>query len=122
MQVAGQRVQIIKLDVKRGDLLEFGTELVGSADNSLVALLGASPSASTAAFIAISVLRKCFAGELTPQAWLSKLKEVIPSYGISLIDDADFTRQIRSESARTLRIADINAGPAQAQDGIETVR
>src|SRR5206468_3833714 len=65
LQVAGQRVQIIKPDVKRGGLLEFGTELVGAADHSLVALLGASPGASTAAFIAISVLQKCFAGELT---------------------------------------------------------
>jgi malate dehydrogenase (quinone) len=53
---------------------------VGAADQSLVALLGASPGASTAAFVAIGVLQKCFAGELTPQAWLPKLKEMIPSY------------------------------------------
>src|ERR1700728_822916 len=46
LQVAGQRVQIIKPDVKRGGLLEFGTELVGASDNSLVAVLGASPGAS----------------------------------------------------------------------------
>jgi malate dehydrogenase (quinone) len=64
LQVAGQRVQIIKPDVKRGGLLEFGTELVGAADHSLVALLGASPGASTAAFIAINVLEKCFARAL----------------------------------------------------------
>jgi len=120
LQVAGQRVQIIKPDVKRGGLLEFGTELVGAADNSLVALLGASPGASTAAFIALSVLQKCFAGELTPQGWLPKLKEMIPSYGISLIDDADFTRKIRSETAQVLKIADINAAPAAAQGGIAT--
>ncbi len=65
---SGQRVQIIKPDIKRGGLLEFGTELVGASDHSLVALLGASPGASTAAFIAISVLQKYFAGELTPDA------------------------------------------------------
>src|ERR1700761_5370037 len=58
LQVAGQRVQTIKPAVKRGGVLEFGTELVGAADHSLVALLGASPGASTAAFIAISVLEK----------------------------------------------------------------
>jgi malate dehydrogenase (quinone) len=115
LQVAGQRVQIIKPDVKRGGLLEFGTELVGAADNSLVALLGASPGASTAAFIAISVLKKCFAGELTEQAWLPKLKEMIPSYGVSLIDDADFTRKIRTETARVLEIEDVNSPPAPAQ-------
>jgi len=117
LQIAGQRVQIIKPDVKRGGLLEFGTELVGAADNSLVALLGASPGASTAAFIAISLLQKCFGDELTAQTWLPKLKQIIPSYGISLIDDADFTRSIRSRTARALRIEDVNAAhaPKQAQ-------
>src|SRR6478609_11810534 len=89
LQVAGQRVQTIKPDVKRGGLLEFGTELVGAADHSLVALLGASPGASTAAFIAIGVLEKCFAGELTESGWLPKLTQIIPTYGIDLARDAD---------------------------------
>src|SRR5258705_13774029 len=71
--VAGPRVRTIKSDVKRGGLLEFGTELVGAADHSLVALLGASPGASTAAFIAISVLVNDFPIELTASAWRSKL-------------------------------------------------
>ncbi len=113
LQVAGQRVQIIKPDVKRGGLLEFGTELVGAADHSLVALLGASPGASTAAFIAISVLEKCFAGELTASAWLPKLREVIPSYGISLIEDAEFTQRVRAETAQVLKIEHIDL-PASA--------
>ncbi len=122
LQVAGQRVQIIKPDVKRGGLLEFGTELVGAADSSLVALLGASPGASTAAFIAIGVLQKCFASELTEQAWLPKLKEMIPSYGISLIEDAAFTRKIRSETARALKIEDVNSKSMQAQDRTAAAR
>jgi malate dehydrogenase (quinone) len=107
MQVAGQRVQIIKPDVKRGGLLEFGTELVGAADRSLVALLGASPGASTAAFIAISVLEKCFADELTASAWLPKLKQIIPSYGVSLIDNAGFCQRIRAETAQVLKVENI---------------
>jgi malate dehydrogenase (quinone) len=107
LQVAGQRVQIIKPDVKRGGLLEFGTELVAAEDRSLVALLGASPGASTAAFIAISVLEKCFANELTANGWLPRLTEVIPSYGISLIEDADVTRRIRAETASVLNIENI---------------
>ncbi len=122
LQVAGQRVQIIKPDVKRGGLLEFGTELVGAADNSLVALLGASPGASTAAFIAIGVLEKCFAGELTPRAWLPKLQEMTPSYGISLIDDADFTRKVRAETARALEIEDVNSAPVQTEGGVAAAR
>jgi malate dehydrogenase (quinone) len=122
LQVAGQRVQIIKPDVKRGGLLEFDAELVGAADSSLVALLGASPGASTAAFIAIGVLQQCFASELTEQAWLPKLKEMIPSYGISLIEDAAFTRKIRSETARALKIEDVNSKSMQAQDRTAAAR
>jgi malate dehydrogenase (quinone) len=107
LQVAGQRVQIIKPDLKRGGLLEFGTELVAAEDRSLVALLGASPGASTAAFIAISVLKKCFPQELVDTAWLPKLREIIPSYGVSLIEDADFTRRVRADTAAVLNIENI---------------
>jgi malate dehydrogenase (quinone) len=109
LQVAGQRVQIIKPDIKRGGLLEFGTELVGASDRSLVALLGASPGASTASFIAISVLEKFFPEEMTPDAWLPKLKEIIPSYGVSLIDDASLTRQVRAATAAVLKLENIPA-------------
>jgi len=107
MAVAGQRVQIIKSDQKKGGLLEFGTEIVAGNDHSLVALLGASPGASTAAFIAISVLEKCFANKLTASAWLPKLKAIIPSYGVSLIDDADMCQRIRAETADVLKIEHI---------------
>jgi malate dehydrogenase (quinone) len=107
LQVAGQRVQIIKPDTRRGGVLEFGTELVGAADCSLVALLGASPGASTAAFIAIGVLQKCFAGQLTDSAWLPKLKEIIPSYGVSLIEDGDLCRKLRAETAAILKLENI---------------
>jgi len=107
LQVAGQRVQIIKPDVKRGGLLEFGTELVAAADRSLIALLGASPGASTAAFIAISVLEKWFQNELTDACWLSKLKEIIPSYGVSLTEDVDFCRRLRADTAAVLKIENI---------------
>jgi malate dehydrogenase (quinone) len=109
LQVADQRVQTIKPDVKRGGLLEFGTELVGAADHSLVALLGASPGASTAAFIAISVLEKCFGGELTESAWLPKLREIIPSYGVSLIEDTELLQRVRAETAQLLKIENIDA-------------
>jgi len=108
LQVAGQRVQTIKPDAKRGGFLEFGTELVAAADHSLIALLGASPGASTAAFIAISVLEKCFARELTASAWLPKLKEIIPSYGVSLIEDAELLQHVRAETAQILNIENID--------------
>jgi malate dehydrogenase (quinone) len=84
--------------------LEFGTELVAAHDRSLVALLGASPGASTAAYIAISVLQKCFASELAGASWLPRLKEIIPSYGISLIDDVEICNRVRADTAAALKI------------------
>jgi malate dehydrogenase (quinone) len=105
--VAGQRVQIIKPDSERGGVLEFGTELVAAADKSLVALLGASPGASTAAYIALEVLQTCFAGKLTPDGWLPALRRVIPTFGIDLRSDADACRQVRAETARVLKIENV---------------
>jgi malate dehydrogenase (quinone) len=105
--VAGQRVQIIKPDPQGGGVLEFGTELVAAQDKSLVALLGASPGASTAAFIALGVLEKCFASELTESGWLPKLKEIIPTYGIDLARDADACRKIRADTAAILKVENI---------------
>jgi len=105
--VAGQRVQIIKPDKDRGGFLEFGTELVPAADKSLVALLGASPGASTAAFIAMEVLHTCFAEYLTDEAWLPVLKRIIPTYGIDLKRDADACRRTRADTAAVLKIENI---------------
>jgi malate dehydrogenase (quinone) len=104
LQVAGQRVQVIEPDVQKGGLLEFGTEVIAAEDRSIVALLGASPGASTSAFIAISVLEKCFGKELKSGAWLAKMKEIIPSYGVSLIDDATLCDSVRHETATALGI------------------
>ena len=103
--VAGQRVQIIKPDNERGGILEFGTELIASEDNSLVALLGASPGASTAAFIAQNILKKAFGKNLTNDGWLPKLEKILPSYGINLIADGDACRSLRKETASILQLS-----------------
>ena len=110
--VAGQRVQTIKPTgetsiFKKDGYLEFGTEVVVAADKSIVALLGASPGASTAAFIALDVLRKCFGDQLTEGAWLPKLKAVIPTYGIDLKADAEACRRTRAETAPVLKIDNV---------------
>jgi malate dehydrogenase (quinone) len=104
--VAGQRVQIIKPDQKHTGVLEFGTELIGSADNSIVALLGASPGASTSAYIAFQVLEKCFKDQLAG-GWRDKIKTIIPTYGIDLIQDADATRDTRAKTAAVLGITNV---------------
>ena len=107
LEVAGQRVQIIKPDARRGGMLEFGTELVPAADGSLIALLGASPGASTAAWIAIRVIERCFQNELKAGGWTSKLKGIIPSYGESLIENAELCARVRADTAAVLHLQNI---------------
>ena len=104
VEVAGQRVQIIKKDPTHGGILQFGTELVMAADRSIVAMLGASPGASTAASIMLQVIERCFADKLKAGRWLGKLKEMIPSYGQSLADDVALCQQVRAETAEVLNI------------------
>jgi malate dehydrogenase (quinone) len=104
IEVAGQRVQIIKKHAKHGGILQFGTELVGAADGSVIAMLGASPGASTAAWIMVDVIERCFSEQLKEGGWSAKLKEMIPSYGQSLIEDAALCRQVRAETAAVLQI------------------
>jgi malate dehydrogenase (quinone) len=43
LEIAGQRVQVIKKDEKEGGVLEFGTEVVSAADGSIAALLAHHP-------------------------------------------------------------------------------
>ena len=101
---AGQRVQIIKKDEKGKGKLEFGTEIVSAADGSLAALLGASPGASTATQTMIDVLERCFSDSLANNGWKERLKEMIPSYGESLIDNAELLRTVREDTLTTLEL------------------
>lgn len=107
VEVAGQRVQIIKKDPTHGGILQFGTELVGAADGSVIAMLGASPGASTAASIMVDVIERCFPDELKNGGWSAKLREMIPSYGQSLIEHSALCQQVRAETAAVLQIDDI---------------
>jgi len=82
---AGQRAQVIK-KVAGGGILQFGTEVITSADGSIAGLLGASPGASTAVPIMLDVLSKSFPKDF--MSWQKKLREIIPSLGIELNKDA----------------------------------
>ena len=103
--VAGQRVQVIKRDAKHGGMLEFGTEVVNAADGTIAALLGASPGASTSVPIMIDLLHRCFKNEMKSEAWLSKLKQMIPTYGLALADDARLCAETRIRTARALELS-----------------
>jgi malate dehydrogenase (quinone) len=105
LRVAGQRVQIIRKDAKTGTYLQFGTEVVNSADGSLSALLGASPGASTSVAIVIELLARCFPQRITTEAWQSKLRQMIPTYGQSLPGDPALCRRIRQETGEALGLA-----------------
>jgi malate dehydrogenase (quinone) len=108
VEVAGQRVQIIKKDPKHGGILQFGTELVSASDKSIVAMLGASPGASTAVWIMLEVIKLCFPEELKAGGWAAKLKEMIPSFGQNLAENAALCQQVRVETAAVLNINHIN--------------
>jgi len=104
--VAGQRVQIIKKDKKEGGVLKFGTEVVSVPDGSMAALLGASPGASTAVSIMLDVLSTCFPDRIMSDAWIDSLTEIIPSYGQSLISDADLLQRTRNYTTRVLQLSE----------------
>jgi malate dehydrogenase (quinone) len=103
--VAGQRVQVIMPDAQKGGKLEFGTKVIATQDGSISAVLGASPGASVAVSVALDVLGKIRKNELP--GWESKLRELIPSYGKSIADDAGLCRTVRSETAKVLHLTDI---------------
>lgn len=102
-QTAGQRVQIIKNVPGQGGTLQFGTEVVASADGSIAGLLGASPGASTAPSIMIDLIERCFPDRL--EGWKPGLRAMIPSYGRTVSDDPTFAADVLESTAETLAIA-----------------
>jgi len=106
-QQAGQRVQIIKKDPRHGGVLQFGTELVFSADRSIAAMLGASPGASTAVWTMLQVIERSFAKRVQTGGWSAKLQEIIPSYGRSLIEDTALALRVRADTAEVLQLANV---------------
>ena len=95
LEIAGQRVQIIKKDPNLGGKLEFGTELVTSADGSIAALLGASPGASTAVTTMITLLHRCFPEQAQTEAFQAALQHMIPSHGHSLARESELLKSVR---------------------------
>jgi malate dehydrogenase (quinone) len=102
LAVAGQRVQVIKKDKDSGGMLKFGTEIVCSADGSITALLGASPGASTSVSIMLEVVERMFPEEIASGQWQQSIREMIPTYGESLIDDGDLCRATRARTGEIL--------------------
>ncbi len=104
LEHAGQRVQVIKKDPRRGGILQFGTEVIWAKDGSIAALLGASPGASTSVSIMLELIGDCFPDRLKSLAWQARLKEMIPSYGSSLMKDVQLHDRINSWTREVLRL------------------
>lgn len=112
LEVAGQRVQVIKKGEDGGGVLEFGTEVVNAADGSIAALLGASPGASTAVSIMITLMERCFPKQMKSADWQAKIREMVPSFGKSLSKDRELSNATRS---RTHKLLGLGAQPVAAE-------
>ena len=119
---AGQRVQIIKRDADKGGVLKLGTEVVTSKDGSIAGLLGASLGASTAAPIMLDLLERAFKDQLASAAWQEKLREIVPSHGVSLNENPQQFQEVWTYTSRLLQLAtadaevdDEEAGPSDLQ-------
>ena len=96
---AGQRIQIVKPDGQGGGTLQFGTEVVASADGTIVGLLGASPGASISPSIAIEVLKRFNAAG---RPWDAALRHMIPAYGRDINDTPGLYDKVMSKARGVL--------------------
>ncbi|MCO8161354.1 malate dehydrogenase (quinone) [Pseudomonas sp. 21LCFQ010] len=113
LEIAGQRVQIIKKDARKGGVLQFGTELVSAADGSLAALLGASPGASVTVSIMLDLIERCFP-EQAKGAWSAKLNEIFPAREKELASDAQLYKRISTQSDKALGLIEQQQTEAQS--------
>jgi malate dehydrogenase (quinone) len=98
---AGQRAQVIK-PVKGLGVLQFGTEVISSADGSIAGLLGASPGASVATRVMLDVAKKMFPA--SQNGWMKNISSSVPSYGVKLNDDPAKARESLSMTAKALKL------------------
>ncbi|EJM96437.1 malate:quinone-oxidoreductase [Pseudomonas sp. GM74] len=115
---AGQRVQIIKRDEAAGGVLKLGTEIVASQDGSIAGLLGASPGASTAAPIMLTVLQKVFKDKVATPDWQAKLHQIVPSYGTQLNASPE---KVAEEWAYTAKVLELTPPPAVIAPAVKPV-
>ncbi|RRA50221.1 malate dehydrogenase (quinone) [Acidipila sp. EB88] len=104
LEVAGQRVQIIKPDPARGGVLEFGTKVIRTADGSLAALLGASPGASTAVAIMLQLISAGMPVLREQECMEGTLQGIVQSYGRSLHADPALFERVSDRTGAVLRL------------------
>ncbi len=107
---AGQRVQIIKKTPKVAGKLEFGTgrcqrRLAGGTAGRITRCFGCRQ-------VMIEVIERCFKERLE-NGWKARLQALVPSYGESLVNNAELLGSIRQNTLRTLARCAINARAGQ---------
>jgi malate dehydrogenase (quinone) len=102
LTTAGQRVQVIRRDKRKGGVLEFDTTVLVAADGSIAGLLGASPGASTAVSAMLGVLQRCFPERY--QAWLPTLKDMVPSLGATLSAEPALFEELHALTTKALQL------------------
>ncbi len=102
LEIAGQRVQIIKKHETKGGVLQFGTEIVTAKDGSIAALLGASPGASCSVSVMLDIISQCFPNKI-PQ-WQEKLTNMVPGFKKDMKEDVTAYREVRKKANDILGI------------------
>lgn len=98
---AGQRAQVIAPKGKLGTL-QFGTQVISSADKTISGLLGASPGASVSAKVMLDVLE-----QLEPEmlkANTSEIKKMIPTFKKPINSDEKLSKKILADTAKVLKL------------------
>ena len=57
--------------------------------------------------IMLQVIERCFTNQLDHGGWIQKLREMIPSYGESLITNTALCKKVRADSAAALNIVNL---------------
>jgi malate dehydrogenase (quinone) len=69
----------------------------------------------------LQVIERSFARELKTGGWSAKVKEMIPSYGESLIANPALSRRVRAETAAILNINNITAKETEDDPSLSAV-
>ena len=111
LDVAGQRVQVIRRVKGKGGVLDFGTIVLSAADGTIAGLLGASPGASTAVPAMLDVMQRCFSDRYA--SWLPKLEAMVPSLGTELSNEPALFEEVWSWGTKVLKLNEPVSAAAQ---------
>ena len=80
----------------------------------IAALLGASPGASTGVHVMLEVLNKCFPQHM--KEWEPKIKEMVPSYGKSLMENPELLNDVHFSAAQAFGFSENTQTAVDASD------